>query len=194
MVDVEQRDEHGFIRLPRDQQGVLLPFSTKNHKYRVIRPGEPIGIARYLEYERLQIPTGLGTSFAEITDAIKRVETLLGSDGPLAEVRTEAILTLNSLRRGIIDLSRSRYSKALYMATIFIYRDGDNPKIWEMERATDYLNDWQEAGLSEQDFFMFSLAMVKGFTDRYNDLRAEAERTAVKLTGITTTETEEPSL
>ena len=180
----EQRDENGFRILPKDPSGVILPFETPKYKYKVIKPGDPIGIARFLEYEKLQIPAGIGFTFAEIVEQLQRVERLLGSDKPLAEVRTEAILLVNSLRRGIVDLSRTRFSKTLVLATIFIYREGDDPKTWDMETAEDYLDDWQEAGISEQDFFLYCLAMVSGFSETYKNTKAEIEETEAALSGI----------
>jgi len=182
-AETYQTTEEGFIILPKDAQGVLLPFETPKYKYKVIRPGNPLGIQRYLEFEKLQIPAGMGLSFAEIATTLRDIELLLGSDKPLAEVRLDAILKTNSLRRAIVDLSRTRFSKTLYLATIFIYREGDDPGTWDMDRATEYLEDWQEAGISEQDFFLLSLSLVSGFSKVYNDIKQEIEETQAGLSG-----------
>lgn len=184
-AEQQERTEEGFIILPKDAQGIILPFETKNHKYKVIRPGNPIGIQRYLEFEKLQIPAGMGLSFAEIAGVLKELELLLGSDKAFAEIRTEAILKANSLRRGIVDLSKTRFSKALYLATIFIYRDGDDLSKWDMETATEYLEDWKEAGISETDFFYLSLRMVNGFSKIYGSIKQEIAQTEVVLSGTT---------
>lgn len=170
--------------LEKDQDGVILPFTTGKGKYYVIRPGDPLGIQRWTEYERLKIVLGTGKTFSALIEALAGIEKLLGSDKPFADIRTEAILTVNGLRRGLIDLSKERYNYALYMATLFIYRDGDDPLTWSMERATEYIEDWAGEGLSEQDFFSFAVATVTGLKEIYSALKREVEAEAERLSGI----------
>lgn len=191
MKEKAETTPDGLIILPKDAQGVILPFETPKHKYKVIRPGNPIGIQRYLEFEKLQIPAGMGFSFAEIVTVLKEIELLLGSDKPLAEIRTEAILKTNSLWRGVVDLSKTRFSKTLYLATIFIYREGDDLAKWDMDTATEYLEDWKEAGISETDFFYLSLAMVSEFSRIYGSIKQEVEATEVELWGTTSSTKQE---
>ena len=176
--------------LEKDQDGVILPFKTKAGKYFVIRPGEPLGIQRWTEYERLKIVLGTGKTFSALIESLYAVEKLLGSDKPLAETRIEAILTLNGLRRGLIELSKERYNYALYMASVFIYREGDDPLTWSMDKATEYIEDWATEGLSELDFFSFAVATVTGLKKIYSDLKQEVEQETERLSGITTSQTE----
>lgn len=182
----DKTDKPRIRHLETDANGVLLPFETKKGRYNVIRPGEPLGVQRWTEYERLSIVMGTGQTFSALITALRGVEQLLGSDKPLAQVRTEAILTLNSLQRGLIDLSESRYNKALYQATIFVWRDGDDPLKWDMARATEYIEDWAEAGISEQDFFSFALATVTGFSEHYRALTERIRKEQAVLSGIST--------
>ena len=170
--------------IEKDQDGVILPFSTRKGKYYVIRPGEPLGIQRWTEYERLKIVLGTGKTFSALIEALAGIEKLLGSDKPFADIRTEAILTVNGLRRGLIELSKERYNYALYMATIFIYREGDDPLTWDMARATEYIEDWAGEGLSEQDFFSFAVATVTGLKEIYSALKREVEAETERLSGI----------
>lgn len=180
--------------LEKDADGVILPFKTKKGKYFIIRPGEPLGIQRWMEYERLKIVLGTGKTFTGLIESIHAVEKLLGSDKPLAEIRLEAILTLNGLRRGLVELSKERYNYALYMATVFIYREGDDPLTWSQTKATEYIEDWAKEGLSEVDFFGFALSTVTGLREIYNGLKQEMDREAERLSGISTSRTEKAKI
>lgn len=178
-------DEQKRIRsLEKDQDGVILPFKTNRGKYFVLRPGEPLGIQRWTEYERLKIVLGTGKTFSALIEALHGVEKLLGTDNPLADIRVEAILAINGLRRGLVELSKERYNYALYMATVFIYREGDDPLTWSMDKATEYIEDWAVEGLSEQDFFSFAVATVTGLKKIYSDIKREMDKEAERLSGI----------
>lgn len=170
--------------LETDASGILLPFKTKNGKYNIIRPGDALGISRFTQWEKLSIVGGVGKSFSAIADALKNIETLLGADRPFAEIRTEAILAVNSMRRGIVELSAERYNQGLYLASIFIWKEGTDPLEWDYNTATEWIQDWQEEGLSEVGFFSFALATVSGFQKRYSELKAAVEREAGALSAV----------
>lgn len=174
------------VPMKKDEQGILLPFETAKYRYKVIRPDQPLGIQRWTEYEKLKIVLGAGKTFSAIIEAVEQVERLLGSDKPLAEVRVDAILTLNALRRGMVELSQARYNQAFYLASIFIYREGDDPLTWDIGRATEYIDDWAEEGLSEQDFFSFALATVSGFGEMYQRLKGQMREQEAALSAIST--------
>lgn len=174
-----------LIQLERDADGNLLPFKTKNHKYTPIQAGSPIGINRWTQYEKLRVILGTGHDFISITDTLRDVEKMLAADKPFDEIRLEAILLINSLRRGVVDLSKARFNKAFYMATLFILRDGDDLKEWTVEKAEDYIEDWQAAGVNEEDLFFFALGRVAGFKERYREMRDQISREQAALLAIT---------
>lgn len=171
--------------LPKGGDGLPIDFETSKHKYRVMKPGEPLGIARFSEYEKLQIAFGFGQSFAGILDVYNQIERLLGADKPFAEIRTDAILLVNSAKRSIVDMTAARYNKALYLATIFVVREGDDPTKWDMHTAEDYISDWSAEGLSEQDFFFLSASAVRGFKETFNKIKEQVAAEVERLSGIT---------
>lgn len=180
-----------FKELETDGAGVLLPFSTAKHKYNVIRPGEAMGISRWTEYQKLSVVLGVGKTLAAIIEAFKEIEVLAAEDKPFPEVRRDLILLANSNRRAIVEMSKARYGYALYQATLFIVREGDEEKDWTMDLANDYIADFKEAGISEQSLFFFANKTVVGLSKQVKELRAEVEQqTGVLLasTGSATTE------
>lgn len=172
--------------LPKGADGLMTDFETKKHRYRVMRPGEPLGIQRFTEYEKLQSVFGFAQTFSGLLEVFTELETLLGADKPFSQIRTEAILLCNSAKRGIVDQSQSRFNKALYLASIFVVREGDDPLKWDIRTAEDYIQDWAEEGLSELDFFFLSASAVRGFKEAFNKISAEVRAEEERLSGITT--------
>lgn len=177
-------------KLGRDPNGGLSyePFTANGNTYHFIRPGDEIGIKKWTEYEKLKIVVGTGQTFAGIVEAFKQITDLAGADKEFAKIRTEVILLADSYRKAILDMSAARYNKAFYLATIFIYRAGDDPYSWDMNRAESYISDWVTENMSEQDFFFFSMLLIPGFSRVFHELSAEAAAQAerlAKLSGVT---------
>lgn len=170
--------------LGKDQNGIITDFETAKHKYRVIMPGKPLGIVRFTAYESMKIVFGTGNTFEGLMSALERLEKTLGGDQPFAEIRVDSILLVNSLRRGVLDMSKARFNQALYLASVFIYREGDDPNEWNFETATDYISDWAENGLSEQDFFFFAATVTSGFLQFYRKARAANIAEMERLSGF----------
>ena len=173
--------------LSRDPNGSLSyePFTANGHKYCFIRPGDPLGIRKWTEYEKLKIVVGTGQTFAGIVEAFKLITDLAAQDKEFSKIRTELILLADSYRKGVLDMSKDRYNKAFYLCTIFIYREGDDPYQWDINRAEQYISDWVEENINEQDFFFFSMLLIPGFAKVLSDLRREAEAQAEKLSVVT---------
>lgn len=177
-------------KLGRDPNGSLSyePFTANGHTYHFIRPGDEIGIKKWTEYEKLKIVVGTGQTFAGIVEAFKQITDLAGADKEFAKIRTEVILLADSYRKAILDMSAARYNKAFYLCTIFIYRAGDDPYSWDLNRAESYISDWVAENVSEQDLFFFAMLLTPGFSRVFQELNAaaaeQAERLA-KLSGVT---------
>jgi len=177
-------------KLARDANGGLSyePFTANGNTYHFIRPGDEIGIKKWTEYEKLKIVVGTGQTFAGIVEAFKQITDLAGADKEFSKIRTEVILLADSYRKAILDMSAARYNKAFYLCTIFIYRAGDDPYHWDLNRAESYISDWVTENVSEQDLFFFAMLLTPGFSRVFQELSAEAaeqtERLA-KLSGVT---------
>ena len=195
MKEKDKTDFKPIKHLPRDPNGNISfePFEANGHKYFFIRPDDPKGIEKWTEYEKLKIVVGTGRTFENIVRGYQELQNLLGSDKPLADIRTEAILLVDSYKRAVLDMSKERYDKALYLCTIFIYRDGDDPYKWDMNRAEQYIGDWKEERLSEQDFFLHSLISIHGFNSTLQKLSEEAKKQAERLSVVTGSKRMEPT-
>lgn len=180
--------EHKPIKpLPKNAAGQLTyePFTANGNKYLFIRPGSEIGIKKWTHYEQLKIVVGTGQTFQGIVQAFNEIGLTAASDKPFAEIRKEVILSADSYKKGILDMSRDRFNKAFYLCSLFIYREGDDPYDWSLEKAEEYITDWQEERISESDMFFFAMLLIPGYNNVFQELRAEAERQAEKLSVVT---------
>ena len=82
--------------LARDANGGLSyePFTANGRTYHFIRPGDPLGIRKWTEYEKLKIVVGTGQTFSGIVEAFKQITDLAGADKKFSEIRTELIAAL----------------------------------------------------------------------------------------------------
>lgn len=173
--------------LPKNASGQLTyePFMANGHKYLFIRPGSEIGIKKWSEYEKLKIVVGTGQTFQGIVQAFDEIATTAASDKAFADIRKEVILSADAYKKGILDMSRDRFNKAFYLCSIFIYRDGDDPYTWSLERAEEYIADWMEERISEQDVFFFASLLIPGYSNVFLKLKEEADRLTEKLSVVT---------
>ena len=175
----------GIRNLAKDDAGLLLPFTTAKHKYTPLKPGAPIGPRRWTQFDKLKIALGVGQTFEHFITALKQIELELAGEKPLAEVRLNSLLLVNSLRRAIVEKSRARYSTAFYVCTLFILRDNEPVTQWSVESAEEMIEDWANAGINEDDLFFFALNMVSGFKKAFQNTKDELAAEAAKLSVIT---------
>lgn len=166
------------VNFDRDPNGNLTyePFTANGKTFRFIKPGDPIGIAKWSEYQRLQIVVGGGVTFADLIVGLREHKKLLSSDQPFSDIRSEAIVWADSQIKGLIDLSQHRYDKAFYLATIFIYEDDTDPQIWDMNIAAKMVEDWAVGGVNEQDLFFFAMLQIPTWSTVLNELSEQVSR------------------
>jgi len=178
-----ERDENkSIVTFSRDQSGVLTyePFTANGKKFKFIKPGDPVGIAKWGKFNTLSIIVGSGVTFSELVSGLNAHQKILGSDKPFSEIRTEAIVWCADMKKGIIDLSKNRRDPALYLASLFIYRDGEHPFEWTEEAADEMIKDWEVGHVSEQDLFFFALSQVPAWSAILKELQAQANENAAR--------------
>jgi len=174
--------EKQLIHFARDPNGNMTfePFKANGKTYKFIKPGDPIGIDKWSEYQKLQIVVGGGVTFADLIVGLREHKKLLSSDQTFSDIRSEAIVWADSQIKGVIDLSQSRYDKSFYLATLFIYEDGADPYAWDMDMAGRMIEDWVSGGVNEQDLFFFAMLQVPAWRQILNELSLETERQAAR--------------
>ncbi len=156
------------------------PFEANGKRFKFIKPGDPVGVEKWGHYNTLTIVVGTGVTFAELINGLTAHQKLLGSDQPFSEIRTEAIVWCDHMKRGLIDLSKSRFDKAFYLASLFIYREGSDPYEWSEEIAESMIEDWAAGGIDEQDLFFFAMLLVPAWREVLQELQEQGERNAAR--------------
>ncbi len=171
-----------MVKFSRDAAGNMTyePFEANGKKFRFIKPGDPVGVEKWKYYEELKIVVGSGATFADLINGFKAHKNLLASDQPFSEIRSEAIVWADSMMKGLIDLSKSRYDKAFYLCSIFIYRDGADPYEWSYEIAEGMVEDWAVGRVDEQDLFFFAMLLIPAWQQIFKELQEEGERQAAR--------------
>ena len=167
-----------IVRFERDanENMTYAPFKANGKTYKFIKPGDPIGIEKWSEYQKLQIVVGGGVTFAGLIIGLREHKKLLGS---------EAIVWADSTIKGLIDMSQARYDKSFYLASIFIYEDGTDPYAWSMEIAGKMIEDWSVGRVDETDLFFFAMLQVPAWSQILSELQEQAGREAARsLVGI----------
>ena len=171
-----------IVKFDRDENGNMTyaSFKANGKTFRFIKPGDPIGIAKWSEYQKLQIVVGGGVTFADLIVGLREHKKLLSSDQPFADIRSEAIVWADSTIKGLIDMSQARYDKSFYLASIFIYEDGKDPYAWDMEIAGKMVEDWAIGRVSEEDLFFFAMLQIPAWRQIFQELSERAEKEAAR--------------
>ena len=174
--------EKRVVNFGRDENGNMTyaPFKANGKTYKFIKPGDPIGIAKWSEYQKLQIVAGGGVTFADLIVGLREHKKILSSDQPFSDIRSEAIVWADSQIKGLIDLSQARYDKAFYLASIFIYEDGADPYEWSMEIAGKMIENWASAPVNENDLFFFAMLQIPAWRVILEELHQKAEIEAAR--------------
>ena len=174
--------------LPKDANGSLTyeMFEANGKKYKFIKPGNPIGVRKWTVYEQMKVVVGSGKTFGELATYFKNHKELLGSDNKYSEIRVEAILETDSMQKAIVEMSKDRYNHAFYLCSIFIYEEGTDPYLWDVETATEMIKNWEAEPISELDLFFFASLLIPGFRKIFKELQAEAERVTARLLAAST--------
>ena len=169
-----------IVKFDRDENGNMTyaPFKANGKTFKFIKPGDPIGIAKWSEYQKLQIVVGGGVTFADLIVGLREHKKLLSSDQAFSDIRSEAIVWADSTIKGLIDMSQARYDKSFYLASIFIYEDGKDPYAWDMEIAGKMVEDWAIGRVSEEDLFFFAMLQIPAWRQIFQELSERAEREA----------------
>lgn len=169
--------EKQLVKFDRDHNGNLTyeHFECNGKKFRFIKPGEPVGIVKWTEAEKLKIVVGNGLTFEELIVGMRDLRAQLSAERSFAEIRSDAILWTASIEKSAVEMSKSRYDKAFYLATIFIYREGEDPYKWSPEIAESMIEDWISGGLNEQDVFFFVMSLIPAWSAIFQELSEKAK-------------------
>lgn len=164
----------GIKALGKDEAGNLLPFTANGKRYIPMHPEAKMSVGIWRHYEKFRMVLGTGRNFGQLIEALQDIENELGADKPFPEIRVASILKINTIKRGVVEMTAERHNIGLYMATLMIRREGDSWTEWSMEMADEYIADWKDVAID--DLFFFALARTTGFKQTFQRVNEELTR------------------
>lgn len=127
-----------FIDEDKKTTGFVPFFEGKSgHVYKIRTVDEGIPINRWNAYEKMSIMFGYNATLQQLHANNKKTEDILadlicqnGKYTPKHLIQHTAQIT-----NGIVETTNDKFSKALYFCTIFIIRDDEDIKDWDIKIA-----------------------------------------------------------
>ena len=142
--------------LPRDENGKIARFFEANGvQYKVSEFENGLPIDRYSAYEKWALMFTYNATPAELIANQRKTGEMLNRI--MAGDKTINVLDVmahqKSMVDGIITLANQKYTRAMWLCSIFILRDGEDARTWSSNVAEQKINDWIKEGYSVSDFF-----------------------------------------
>lgn len=134
-------------------------FQANGHKYLV---HGSLSIARYREFERLQVVAGFGADYQTL---YQRVSKAYGEINQMKAA--DAAVTLNGVLEGLNRPLSGQEPPMLMLCSLFIAREDEDLSRWAEAEAIEKIRDWEAEGYDTGDFFNLALRSVRLFHNAY---------------------------
>ena len=163
--------------LPRDKKGDFeKTFEANGTKYKILDASKSMSLARYTEFSRMSAVVGFGVNFEGLLTHLQEVQKLVFDIDPKNSLTKKgAILKVEAMLELIIKTSQERFDQALYFATLFIIKEGEDLTEWDFDEATEKVSDWNKEGYSAQDFFSLAVSTIPSFASAWHEMKKEAQ-------------------
>lgn len=166
-------------QLPRDASGqIKREFKANGHKYIILTPKEAFTPHRHNWLEKLTNEWIFGCSPEDFAGKCNGIGARMMQDGHDPQGRYFITTQLYSLQAGMLNRSKQKYARSLYMAALFINRKGEDIRNWTMEAAKEKIEDWNNEGYTADDFFLLSTQLLTPITERLKKDLKELPQTA----------------
>lgn len=155
-------------------------FTANGTDYILLFPNECFNINRQEAYNNILIAFGTGQTPTQIKLSINEI---LANVQQLFMVTDSRVKTkhMQSILEGLMNFNESfkgsltsRYSPALFICTLFIFRRGEDlSKEWDFEDALLKINDWTKENISVHDFFLLAQSLSNECREIISDTLGE---------------------
>ena len=81
----------------------------------------------------------------------------------------DAAVLLDNLMKGIQDMEK-KYAPLLYVCTLFINREEEDRKTYDLDLAAQKIKDWEEAGIDRDFFTALGASFLSATKQRFEEL------------------------
>lgn len=122
-----------------------------------------ISMARFIEYEKLQVELGYGLTFIQLYDAIKESYELTNN-----QKFADLAVKLYNILQGIKTFEQRR-TPAFELCALFINEKNENRATITPDMITKKISDWEAEGLDAVPFFQLAVSSLQNFSTAYNE-------------------------
>jgi hypothetical protein len=175
MIEVVEKFAGGAKDLPRHPEtgGILNVFQANGNKYYILTPQDAFPVSRFGWFSKFAMQFMANADFTNAYQRRVKMRELLNDFAARRSEYTDLVLANEAEAEEVRKMSEMRYTPALYMATLFIYREGEDAAMWTMAQAEEKIEDWAAEGLGINDFFTLSGVFVAAYSDLLTELWAQ---------------------
>lgn len=141
---------------------------------------DTLPIDYWIEYQKHVPELAFGTDFKGMHDALSDAYKKLTSGNEVMKgIREAGDILYNQLHAIAKFATRDRIHPALMMSCCWCIREDEDFKTFDPKLAKEKIEDWREAGIAIEDFFLLCSVKIARFREIYDVYRLE---NASKLT------------
>lgn len=137
-------------------------FDANGHRYRVT---STLSVARFEEFERLQVHVGFGKDFKTMYDRLKDAYDFMNKSKA-----ADAAVIVHNIINGIAQNLEKRDHPILQLCALFLNREDEDVSVFDPDLSKQKVDDWRKEGYAVEDFFQLAFNLVDGFIDIYEGL------------------------
>lgn len=149
-----------------------LSFKANGRTYLV---ESSLSIERYRIYEELSHLVAFGSNIEKTAEKFKKINDALSGPDVIGAIKEVHELSTNAFYGMGRNLAK-RENEILLFCTLFINREEEDRRRWDEALAKEKINDWEEAGISIDSFFLFATKQISGYQTLLNRLLLEDEQ------------------
>jgi hypothetical protein len=135
-------------------------FTANGKEYFIERSG--ISMARFIEYEKLQVELGYGVTFIQLYEAIKECYELTNKQR-FADLAVKQYNILQGIKS-----FEARRVPAFELCALFINTKDEDRATITADRVAEKIADWEAEGIDAIPFFQLAVSSLQDFSTAYN--------------------------
>jgi hypothetical protein len=131
-----------------------------------------ISAIRYKYYEKYSTELAYGNDFESINNTIGKIINMFNDD---QDVQAKA--GLYNLYTSMENSVKGKSDRAFRMCSLFLLREGEDPKEYDEKLEKEKINDFIKSGVSYVDFFRLAFNLVPGLLSALeNDSQKDSKK------------------
>lgn len=163
---------------------VVREFSANGQKYFVRLPEDGINLYRYTKIKEFLSIVGFDATYVDQMNALNKIKGLVDSLVTKQPKLTELGAAVVDMQQSILKTRDRNWDWSLIAATLFIVKPDEDLTTWIQSDQEKKVEDWNAAGLLQEDFFILTVGWGSRLAQRSKKLFDKAELMAKMQTSL----------